>query len=423
MTTDNIPLYARELAAAARRASRSVGIAPTIVKNAALRCFANLLRERQMTLLQANQKDIAAAAALPAAMRERLDFNADRIEDTARGVERIAAQDDPIGAIDDWRIMPSGIQVGKMRMPLGVILIIYESRPNVTADAAALALKAGNAVILRGGSEARHTNAAIGDCLNAALAQHNLADAAQVVANTDRAVVGVLLQCNNDINLVIPRGGRALIERVVDEAKMPVLKHLEGNCHVYIDAAADLAMATAIVDNAKTRRYGVCNAAESVVVHAAVAARALPLVAQALQAKGVEIRCCGESEKLLRAAGVGNLTAATEEDWRREYLAPIISIKTVASLDEAIAHINTYGSGHTDAIISDDVASGWRFLREVDSSSVLVNASTGFADGGEYGLGAEIGISTDKIHARGPVGVLGLTMQKYVVLGNGECRR
>lgn len=408
---------ARTLAQTAKRASRHIAAADAAVKNAVLRRFAALLRAQSAQLVAANDADIKAAEGLDAPLRERLRLNAEQISATATGIEHIAAQDDPIGVITDLRYMPSGIQVGKMRVPLGVILMIYESRPSVTADAAALALKAGNAVILRGGKEAQHSNRAIGDCLNQVLEEHNLSGAAQVVADSARAVVGELLSCGDDIDLVIPRGGRALIERVAQEAHMPVLKHLDGNCHVYVDAGADLTMAQAIIINAKTRRYGVCNAAESVLVHAAVAAKILPPLAKALTAAGVEIRACEKTRQHAPQA-----VAAAEEDWRKEYLAPIISIKIVDSADDAIAHINQYGSGHTDAIVTGSLSEARRFLREVDSSSVLVNASTAFADGGEFGLGAEIGISTDKLHARGPVGALGLTTQKYIVWGGGECR-
>lgn len=415
---------AAQLATTARRAAPLIGTAGSARKNAALTQFADNLRARRAELVAANEKDLANAGGISPALAERLVFADKQISATADSVMQVVAQEDPIGAVDDMRTMPSGIQVGKMRVPLGVLLIIYESRPNVTADAAALGLKAGNAVLLRGGSEAKYTNAAIADCLTQALGAHGLAEAAQLVTNTAHGLVDELLKCQQEIDLLLLRGGPALISNAAQKAKMPVLYHLEGNCHVYVDAAADLAMATAIVENAKTRRYGVCNAAESLLVHADVAAAALPRIAAALAPHGVELRVDAQARAHLTqsAAEYPSLSDAEEEDWAREYLAPILSVKVVESLDEAISHINRYGSAHSDAIVSNDFTACQRFIHAVDSSSVLVNASTAFADGGEYGLGAEIGISTGKLHARGPVGALGLTTQKYIVYGEGNCR-
>lgn len=432
--TTNVPTVAAasavEIAKTARAASQAVARATAQQRNALLRTFADCLASESEAISKANAVDRQAASGLSAPMRERLCYDGSYIAKTITGIEQIILQDDPIGQMDGLRSLPSGIQIGKMRIPLGVILMIYESRPSVTADAAALALKSGNAIILRGGSEAHHTNQAIGKCLDSALQAVNLPAAAQVVRDTDRAIVGELLQQDHYVDLVIPRGGRALIERVSTDSKIAMLKHLDGNCHIYVDATADLPMAEAIVDNAKTRRYGVCNAAESLLVHADVAQEFLPRIAQTLAAKQVELRVCAMTQSILAGAdGADGLADATkivpadEADWAREYLAAIISVKVVASLDEAITHINHYGSGHTDAIITNTLAARERFVREVDSSSVIVNASTAFADGGEYGLGAEIGISTNKLHARGPVGMLGLTTQKYVVFGNGETRK
>ena len=413
--------YARQIAQRAKEAAPVVGNAGTLQKNNALSAFARLLGEKRDKILSANERDLSEAGELSDSLRERLSFREPQLKSTIAGIDSIIAQDDPVGEIESWRALPSGIRVGKMRVPIGVILMIYESRPNVTADAAALAIKAGNAIILRGGSEARHTNAALGECLTEALLAHGLADAARVIDNYDREIVGKLLTFGEDIDMVVPRGGRGLVERVSREAQMPVLKHLEGNCHVYIDESADPAMAVQIVDNSKTRRYGVCNAAESVLVHRAIASAVLPGLHTVLRAKEVEIRCCPESPSFL-PAGAEGVVAATEEDWGQEYLAPVISLKIVDDLAAAIAHINRHGSRHTDAIVTQNLRHAWQFLRAVDSSSVIVNASTGFADGGEFGLGAEIGISTDKLHARGPVGLAGLTSQKYVVMGDGECR-
>ncbi|MGI9296305.1 MAG: glutamate-5-semialdehyde dehydrogenase [Gammaproteobacteria bacterium] len=405
-----------EIARAARAVAATVAHAATAQKNAVLQNFIAQLQDNAKNIMAANRRDLAAAGELSDALKDRLFLDEKRMRGMTEGLAAIIALPDPVGEMSDFAVRPSGISVGKMRTPLGVILAIYESRPNVTADIAALALKAGNAVILRGGGEAKHSNAAIGECLSAALDAAELpAAAAQVVADSSRALVDELLS-REEIDLAIPRGGRGLIERVAAVARMPVLKHLDGNCHVYVDAAADLTMAEKIVINAKTRRYGVCSAAESLLVHRATAAAFLPQIAAALSARKVEMRGCAETRKIIRCA------AATEDDWRAEYLAPIISIKIVADADEAVAHINEFGSGHTDAVVTDSVRIGRRFLREVDSSSVMLNASTAFADGGEFGLGAEVGISTGKLHARGPVGLAGLTCQKYVVFGNGEIR-
>ncbi|MCH9758759.1 MAG: glutamate-5-semialdehyde dehydrogenase [Proteobacteria bacterium] len=417
---------AKQLAQTARRLAQDIGNASSAQKNAVLSDFAKNLNNACEQITAANQQDLVTAEKnnIDAALHERLLFDPPRIAATADAVLQIAAQSDPIGAIDEMRTMPSGIQVGKMRIPLGVLLIIFESRPNVTADAAALSLKAGNAVILRGGSEARHTNSAIADCLEQALAAHGLSRAAQVIENPAHDLVGELLAREDDIDLVIPRGGRGLIERVMRDTRIPVLKHLDGNCHVYIDSAAETEMALSIVENSKTRRYGVCNAAESLLIHHDVAATLLPPLAMILAKHQVEMRVCSESQKLLTNVNVPDATivAASEDDWQHEYLAAIISIKIVPSLAAAIEHINQYGSAHSDAIVSNDINRCMQFARAVDSSSVLINAATGYADGGEYGLGAEIGISTGKLHARGPVGAQGLTTQKYIVIGNGHCR-
>jgi glutamate-5-semialdehyde dehydrogenase len=367
----------------------------------------------------------ARAAGLDAAMIDRLSLTEKSVAAMAEGLEQIAALPDPIGEMGEFKFRPSGIQVGKMRVPLGVIGIIYEARPNVTVDAAGLCLKAGNATILRGGSEAIRSNRALAALVQEGLRAAGLPEGAvQVVDTTDRAAVGALITMPEFVDVIVPRGGKGLIERISKEARVPVIKHLDGNCHVYVDDAADADKALRIVENAKTQRLGTCNTAESLLVARGVALAQLPAIGRMLAAKGVELRACPESLVLLREAGVPGeqLKEATEQDWREEYLAAIIAVKVVAGLDEAIAHINTYGSQHTDAIVTENYTHAMRFLREVDSASVMVNASTRFADGFEYGLGAEIGISTDKIHARGPVGLEGLTSQKWVVLGNGQVR-
>ncbi|MBC9073692.1 glutamate-5-semialdehyde dehydrogenase [Thauera sp. CAU 1555] len=420
--------YMHTLGRQARAASRLVAAASTDAKNAALAAMAAEIRARRAELLAANARDLeeARAAGLEPALIDRLTLSEKGVEAMAAGLEQVAALPDPVGEITDVKRRPSGIQVGKMRVPLGVIGIIYEARPNVTADAAALCLKSGNAAILRGGKEALHSNQAIAACVRTGLTAAGLPEhAVQVVDTTDRAAVGELIAMPEFVDVIVPRGGKGLIERISKDARVPVIKHLDGNCHVYIDDEADPAKVVPIVENAKTQRYGTCNTAESLLVARTVADLYLPAIGRMLAGKGVEMRCCAESLALLREAGVAaeNLCEAAESDWREEYLAPIIAVKVVDGLDEAIAHINTYSSGHTEAIVSENYTSAMRFLREVDSASVMVNASTRFADGFEYGLGAEIGISTDKIHARGPVGLEGLTSQKWIVFGNGEVRR
>ena len=420
--------YMLSLGRAARAASREMAKASTKAKNDALLAMATAIREQRDVLLAANEKDLAQARAegLDAAMIDRLTLTAKGVEAMAQGLEQVAALPDPVGEMSDIKRRPSGIALGKMRVPLGVIGIIYEARPNVTADAAALCLKSGNAAILRGGKEAIHANRAIAACVRAGLLAAGLPEhAVQVVEITDREAVGALITMPEFVDVIVPRGGKGLIERISRDARVPVIKHLDGNCHVYIDDEADPAKVVPIVENSKTQRYGTCNTAESLLVARDVADIYLPEIARTLAAKGVEMRCCAESLALLREAGIAGakLVEATAADWREEYLAPIIAVKIVAGLDEAIEHINTCSSGHTEAIVTENYSHAMRFLREVDSSSVMVNASTRFADGFEYGLGAEIGISTDKIHARGPVGLEGLTSQKWIVFGNGEVRR
>ena len=424
----NIHTYMQTLGRQARAASRVLAAAPTAIKNAALLAMAAEVRARRSELLAANAQDLeqAHAAGLEAALIDRLTLDAKGVEAMAVGLEQVAALPDPVGEMSDIKRRPSGIQLGKMRVPLGVIGIIYEARPNVTADAAALCLKSGNAAILRGGKEAIHANRAIAACVRAGLLAAGLPEhAVQVVDTTDRAAVGALITMPEFVDVIVPRGGKSLIERISRDARVPVIKHLDGNCHVYIDDEADPAKVVPIVENSKTQRYGTCNTAESLLIARTVADIYLPEIARTLAAKGVEMRCCADALALLRDAGIDayKLVPATETDWREEYLAPIIAIKLVDGLDEAIDHINTFSSGHTEAIVTENYSHALRFLREVDSSSVMVNASTRFADGFEYGLGAEIGISTDKIHARGPVGLEGLTSQKWIVFGNGEIRR
>jgi glutamate-5-semialdehyde dehydrogenase len=413
------------MGAAARAASRKLAAAPSAAKDAALRALARLLREDAGSLAQANARDVEAAraAGLAAPLVDRLKLTPQIVETVAQGCEQIAAMPDPVGEIVELRQRPSGISVGRMRVPLGVFGMIYESRPNVTIEAASLAIKSGNACILRGGSEAIHSNTALWRLVQAALQGAGLPpDAVQLVQTTDRAAVGALIASPEAVDVIIPRGGKGLIERISREARVPVIKHLDGNCHVYVDAAADLGMAVRIADNAKTQKYSPCNAAESLLVHAAVAAEFLPRIGAIFAAKGVEMRGDAASLACLRGLARATLVPALESDWSEEYLAPIISIKVVSDLDAAIEHINRYGSHHTDAIVTDSHSNAMRFLREVDSASVMVNASTRFADGFEYGLGAEIGISTDKLHARGPVGLEGLTSLKWLVLGHGELR-
>lgn len=417
MTLENTLLH---IGQAARAASRVVARASTHDKNTALLAIAKAIRSQKDQLLNANAADVVAARAdgLDAAMVDRLTLSEKGIEAMAQGLEQVAALPDPVGEITDLKRRPSGIQVGKMRVPLGVVGIIYEARPNVTADAAALCLKSGNAAILRGGKEAIRSNQAIAACVKLGLAAAGLPETAiQVIDTTDRAAVGYLITMPDYIDVIVPRGGKSLIERISKEARVPVIKHLDGNCHVYVDAAADAQKAINIVENAKTQRLGTCNTAESLLIARPIAASLLPDIAAMLTARGIEIRGCDETRAL-----VANAKPASEEDYATEFLAAIISCKVVTDLDEAMNHINRYSSGHTEAIITENYTTALRFLREVDSASVIVNASTRFADGFEYGLGAEIGISTDKFHARGPVGLEGLTSQKWIVLGNGEVR-
>jgi len=417
----DIQQYMTAVGQQARDASRYIARADSRTKNEALAALATAIRRNSTALLDANQKDLdaARAAGLDSAMVDRLTLTEKSIAAMADGVGQVAALPDPVGEITDLKFRPSGIQVGKMRVPLGVIGIIYEARPNVTADAAALCLKSGNAAILRGGSEAIHCNRAIAALVREGLAAAGLPDhVVQVIDTTDRAAVGHLITMREYVDVIVPRGGKGLISRLLAEARVPMIQHLDGNCHVYLDDEAKLEMSVRIVENAKTQRYGTCNTAESLLVARSRATDLLPAVARMLLEKGVEIRGCAETQALIKEA-----IPATEADYATEFLAPVISVKVVAGLDEAIAHINRYGSHHTDTIVTENYTRALRFLREVDSASVMINASTRFADGFEYGLGAEIGISTDKIHARGPVGLEGLTSQKWVVLGTGQVRQ
>ncbi|HBT56706.1 MAG: glutamate-5-semialdehyde dehydrogenase [Pseudomonadales bacterium] len=410
-----------ELGQKARKASRVIARTPTAVKNAALLATAEAIEAAAERLVAANELDLQAGRdnGLDEAMLDRLALTPARLAAMVEGLRQVAALPDPVGAIRDMKFLPSGIQVGKMRVPLGVIGIIYESRPNVTVEAASLCLKSGNACILRGGSESIHSNRAIAECLREGLAAAGLPnEVVQVVETTDRAAVGALITMPEYVDVIVPRGGKGLIERISKDARVPVIKHLDGICHVYVDDRADFDKAEAIVINAKTHRYGVCNAMETLLVNQAVAEPFLKRVAPLYAAKGVELRGCAATCALLP-----EVVAATEEDWSTEYLAPILSIRIVADMDAAIEHINIYSSQHTDAMVSEDYTRARRFIAEVDSSSVMINASTRFADGFEYGLGAEIGISTDKIHARGPVGLEGLTSEKYVVFGDGHIRQ
>ncbi|MBG4969988.1 glutamate-5-semialdehyde dehydrogenase [Pseudomonas aeruginosa] len=419
--TESVLDYMSRLGRDARAASRLLARAATAQKNRALLAAADALDAARAELSHATEPDRAAGRAngREPAMLDRLALTPARIDDMIEGLRQVATLPDPIGEIRDMRYVPSGIQIGKMRGPLGVVGIIYESRPNVTIDAASLCLKSGNATILRGGSEAIHSNQAIARCIQQGLAEAGLpAAAVQVVETTDRAAVGALISMPEYVDVIVPRGGKGLIERISREAKVPVIKHLDGICHVYIDVAADLDKAIRVADNAKTQRYAPCNTMETLLVHAGIAERALPPLATIYREKGVELRGDAATRALLGA----DVLEATEEDWRTEYNAPILSIRIVDGLDAAIEHINTYGSQHTDAIITENFSDARRFLAEVDSASVMVNASTRFADGFEYGLGAEIGISTDKLHARGPVGLEGLTSEKYVVFGDGHVR-
>jgi len=417
--------YVLSVVRAARDASSVVARADTAVKDRVLRSLAQAIRSRSAEVAAANGRDLAKAraAGMEPALLDRLALDAETIDQMARGVEDVARLPDPVGTVSEMRPMPSGIRVGRMRVPLGVIAIIYESRPNVTIDAAALCIKSGNATVLRGGSEAIESNRLLASLCADALQRQGLPrSAVQLIESTDRAAVGHLITLPEYVDIVVPRGGRGLIERLMRESRVPMIKHLDGVCHVYIDEGADPAKAIRIADNAKTQRYGTCNTMETLLVARAIAPEVLPPLAALYAAKQVELRVCPETRRILTARGVSGLKDATEEDWRTEYLAPILSIATVAGLDEAIAHINRHGSRHTDAIVTENYERAMRFLREVDSASVMVNASTRFADGFEYGLGAEIGISNDKLHARGPVGLEGLTSQKFIVLGNGEVR-
>ena len=416
--------YMADIGRRARAAAGAMAKADTRAKNDALRRIAAAIRAQQAPLQAANARDLkrARAAGLDAAALDRLKLSDQAVEQMAMGLEQIAQLPDPIGEIGEVRPMPSGIRVGRMRVPLGVIGIIYESRPNVTVDAAGLCIKSGNASILRGGSEAIESNRLLAELVADGLEAARLPrDGVQLVGTTDRAAVGLLVTMPEYVDIIVPRGGKGLIERLMKESKVPMIKHLDGICHVYIDGAADLMKAVKIADNAKTQRYGTCNTMETLLVAQTIAARVLPLLGRIYADKGVQLRGCDATRAILDDAGIDSI-AATEADWRTEYLAPILAIRVVVSADAAIEHINTYGSKHTDAIVTEDYTVAMRFLREVDSASVMINASTRFADGFEYGLGAEIGISNDKLHARGPVGLEGLTSLKYVVFGNGEVR-
>ena len=413
------------IGARAKQAATIMTKAATASKNKALRLAAQIINARIDSLLKANERDLlrASEVGLESAAIDRLKLSPTVIEAMCKGLEQVASLPDPVGAISELSQQPSGIQVGRMRVPLGVIGIIYESRPNVTIDAAALCVKSGNATILRGGSEALHTNQALASCMRDALEAAGLpADAVQAIEQRDRGLVGALIQSPQWVDVIVPRGGKSLVERISREAKVPTIKHLDGICHVFVDRDADLAMATRIADNAKTQRYSPCNTMETLLVDLPVAEAFLPMIAAIYSEKAVEMRVDHEAARILKAADIACI-AATEEDWSTEYLAAIIAIRTVNGIDEAIKHIHRYGSQHTDAIITENHNKAMRFIREVDSASVMINASTRFADGFEFGLGAEIGISTDKLHARGPVGLEGLTSQKYVVFGTGEIRQ
>ena len=424
MNAFNVAEHMQALGLQAKTAAAQMARADAAIKNRALKALARRLRDAGTPLAEANAKDLAraTAAGLSAPMVDRLKLTSKVIETVAEGCEQLAAMPDVIGEIIGMKQQPSGIRVGQMRVPIGVFGMIYESRPNVTIEAASLAIKSGNAAILRGGSEAIESNKALAALVRASLAEAGLPeDAVQLVQTTDREAVGQLIAMPEFVDVIIPRGGKGLIERISRDAKVPVIKHLDGNCHVFVDATAELDMAVTVVDNAKTQKYSPCNAAEGLLVARAIAPQFLPRIGAVFAAKGVEMRCDPEAAALL--ADVAGVVPATEQDWYEEYLAAVISIKVLEGVDEAIAHINRYSSHHTDAILTRDHVNAQRFLREVDSASVMVNASTRFADGFEFGLGAEIGISTDKFHARGPVGIEGLTSLKYVVLGQGEIRQ
>ena len=422
---DDLAAYVRSVCQAARAASTPLASAPTAVKDGCLSALATAIRAHSAQIARANARDVARAreGGFDSAALDRLTLSEKAIEAMATGVDQIIALPDPVGAIQDVRPRPSGISVGRMRVPLGVVGIIYESRPNVTIDAAALCLKSGNATVLRGGSEAIESNRMLARLVADALESAGLPrSAVQLIDTTDRAAVGLLVSLPEFVDVIVPRGGRSLIERLMRESRIPMIKHLEGICHVYVDGAADLSQALRIADNAKTQRYGTCNTMESLLVATDIAAVFLPQLGRIYADKGVQMRCCPQSMAILSRAGIPGLQPATEQDWRTEYLAPVLSVRVVPGIDAAIEHINTYGSHHTDAIVTTHHSNAMRFLREVDSASVMINASTRFADGFEYGLGAEIGISNDKLHARGPVGLEGLTSLKYVVFGDGQVR-
>jgi glutamate-5-semialdehyde dehydrogenase len=424
-SANSIQQMMQDIGRRARLASRAMARASSEQKNQALLHIAKLVREQSEEIVRVNALDVARAKTngQDAAFVDRLTMTPKTIESMALGLEQIVSLEDPIGKITPLQKQASGIELGQMRVPLGVIGIIYESRPNVTIDAAALCLKSGNAVVLRGGSEAIDSNTLLAQLIQEGLDAANLPmDAVQVVSTTDRAAVGEMITMTQYIDVIVPRGGKSLIARLMAEARVPMIKHLDGICHTYIDADADVAMAIKVCDNAKTQRYAPCNAMETLLVNKTIAPQVLPALCKIYQDKGVELRVDGQTRNTLEAAGFKGLVNATEEDWQTEYLAPILSIKTVADMDEAMGHIEQYGSKHTDAIITNNQVQANRFLREVDSASVMVNASTRFADGFEYGLGAEIGISNDKLHARGPVGLDGLTSLKYIVMGHGEIR-
>jgi len=416
----DVKAYMQQIGQQARSASAAIAKADSGLKNRALLAIADAILAQREDLIRANQKDMTRGQenGLDSAMLDRLELTPARIEGMIEGLKQVAALPDPVGGITDMDYRPSGIQVGKMRVPLGVIGIIYESRPNVTIEAASLCLKSGNATILRGGSEAIESNQALANCIRAGLAEAGLPEhTVQVIETTDRAAVGELITMTEYVDVVVPRGGKSLIERISNDAKVTVIKHLDGICHVYIDDDADLSKAVNVAINAKTHRYGTCNTMETLLVADSVAAKVLPQLATAYAEIGVELRGCAQTQSI-----VADVVKATEEDWDTEYLAPILAIKVVKGMDEAIAHINRHGSHHTDSIITENYTKSREFLRQVDSASVMINASTRFADGFEYGLGAEIGISTDKIHARGPVGLEGLTSQKWIVFGDGHIR-
>ena len=418
--------YMKNLGEKARKAATILAKTPAQVKNNTLNTLADLLLEKAEQIYLANEKDLLAGKekGLSEAFLDRLTISEKVLNQMCIGLKQIAGLNDPIGEILKMKPQPSGIQVGRMRVPLGVIGIIYESRPNVTIDAAALCLKSGNAVILRGGSDARCSNKVLGECIQEALRLNFLPEeSAQVITNPDRELVGALITARKYVDVIVPRGGKSLISRLMEEATVPMIKHLDGICHTYVDASADLELAWKVCDNAKTQRFSPCNAMETLLVNKNIAPIFLPKMASIYLEKKVELRCDPESKKILTEAGLENIKTASEEDWSTEYNAPILSIKIVPSVDKAIEHINLYGSKHTDAIITNNLVSSQKFLREVDSSSVMLNTSTRFADGFEYGLGAEIGISNDKLHARGPVGLEGLTSLKYIVIGHGELRK